>query len=74
MKIFVRAYPRAKVEKITKVNKNHFEVYVKEPPVKGRANLAIIKVLSEYFEVSEAQVKIKSGYTSREKIIEILLR
>ncbi len=71
MKIFVKAKPSAKEEKIEKISENSFVVSVKEPPVQGRANEAIIKALANYFNVSKLNVKIVSGWTSREKVIEI---
>ncbi|MDP3052455.1 MAG: DUF167 domain-containing protein [bacterium] len=72
MKIFVKAKPKAKEEKIQKIDDTHYSVFVKEPPIQGKANRAIIKALAEYFKVSPFQVNIVSGHTSREKIIEIL--
>lgn len=71
MKIFIKAKPSAKENKIEKLNETHFVVSVKEPPIKGMANAGIIKVLAEYFKVSPSQIKIISGYTSKNKIIEI---
>ena len=49
MKIIVIAKPGARVAKIEKIDKSNFVVAVTEPPVKGRANAAIIKVLANYF-------------------------
>lgn len=43
-------------------------VRVKEPPTKGKANKAVVKLLSEYFN---ARVRIVSGAKSRRKIVEI---
>jgi len=71
MKIFVKAKPNAKEEKIEKISDNNFIVSVKEPPVQGRANAAIIKALAEYFGINKNQLEIVAGYTNREKIIEI---
>lgn len=71
MKIFVKAKPKAKKGKVEKINQNHFAVWVKEPPIKGMANIAIIKLLADYFSKAPSQVKIISGQTSRDKIIEI---
>lgn len=71
MKIFVKAKPGAKTEKMEKIDDSHFAVSIKEPPVQGMANKAIIKVLSEYFSVSQSDVKIISGNFSKNKIIEI---
>ena len=71
MKIFVKAKPNAKEEKIEKISDNNFIVSVKEPPVQGRANAAIIKALAEYLGINKNQLEIVAGYTNREKIIEI---
>lgn len=71
MNIFVKARPNSKKEEVTKINETTFTVAVKEPPIQGRANIAIIKALAEYFEVAPSKIKIISGHTSRQKIIEI---
>lgn len=71
MKIFVKAKPNAKEEEVLKVDENHFVVAVKEPPVNGKANRAIEKVIAEYFNVPPSRVSIISGRVSRQKIIEI---
>ncbi len=71
MKISVKVKPSAKIEKIEKIGENSFAVSVKEPPVQGRANEAVIKALAEYFGVSKLNVKIVSGWASKNKIIEI---
>ncbi len=72
MKIFVKAKPGAKAEKVEKIDDSHFTVSVKEPPISGMANTAIIGALAEYFGVAPSGVKIVFGFTSRQKIIEIL--
>lgn len=72
MKIFIKVKPNSKEEKIEQIDFNNFIVAVKEPPIRGRANKAIIKALSEYFKVSKSNLKIISGHTSRQKIVEII--
>ena len=69
MKISVKAKPNSNEEKVEKLDESSFIVSVKEPPINGLANQAIIKLLREYFHASN--VRIVSGYTSRNKIIEI---
>lgn len=71
MKIFIKARPSSKNESIKKLDENNFEICVKEPPVKGQANAAIIMALAKHFKVPFSSVKIVSGYTSRQKIVEI---
>jgi uncharacterized protein (TIGR00251 family) len=71
MKIFVTAKPNRKEEKVKKISENVFEVWVKEPPQEGRANEAIIGVLSKYFGIPKSQVKMISGHKSRQKVFEV---
>lgn len=71
MKIFIQVKPNSKEEKIDKLDESHYVVSVKEPPIKGKANIAVLKVIADFFNVSRASVRIISGYTSRQKIVEI---
>lgn len=71
MKIFVKVKPAAQEETVEKIDEINFRVQVKEPPVEGRANAAVVRALAEYFGVSQLNVRIVSGYTSRSKIVEI---
>lgn len=73
MKIFIRAKPKSKREYVKKVDNTHYIVAVKEPPVSGKANQAIIKSLAEYFHKPSSQINILHGETSKQKIIEISL-
>ena len=61
----------AKKDSIIEKSKDNFVVSVKEPPVKGKANEAIRNALAVYFKTGSSCVKIISGYTSRNKIVEI---
>ena len=73
MKIFVKVKPSAKEEKIVKVDDNHYRISVKEPPVDGRANVAVIASLATFFKVPKANVRIVSGFISRDKQVEIAI-
>jgi len=72
VKIFIKAKPNSKEEKVEKIDENHYVVSVKEPPVKGKANDAIRNALAVYFKTGSSCVRIVSGYNSRNKIVEIL--
>jgi hypothetical protein len=72
MMISVKAKPGAREEKVEKIDETSFTVSVKEPPVQGRANAAIAKALAEYFKVSKSQVRLVTGFSSKQKIFEIL--
>ncbi len=78
MKIFVRAKPGVKKEYIKettdlfeKSGERHFVVAVAARAVDGRANRAIEKALAEHFNVPPSRVRIVSGQTTKEKIVEI---
>jgi uncharacterized protein YggU (UPF0235/DUF167 family) len=71
MKIFVKAKPGAREEKVVKVDDINYVVSVKERPVEGRANFAIGLALAKYFNVPNYEVKLISGTSSRQKIFEI---
>jgi uncharacterized protein (TIGR00251 family) len=47
------------------------EIYVKEPPTKGKANQALIKYLSKKLEISSSSIKVIRGEKSKKKIVSI---
>jgi hypothetical protein len=48
-----------------------FEVHLREKPVDGKANEALIRVLAEHFGVRHRDVSILTGASARLKIVEI---
>ncbi|MHC5610919.1 MAG: DUF167 domain-containing protein [Nostoc sp.] len=46
-------------------------VYLKSPPVDGKANEELIKLLADKFDVTKSHIRIKLGLSSRQKLIEI---
>ena len=72
MKIFVEAKPDARNNHVAKIDEYHFKVQVADPPVQGRANRAIIALLSEYFNVSKSQIKLLSGFSSKKKVFDVI--
>ena len=71
MKIFVKAKPNSAETFVKQIDETNFEVAVREPPVQGRANQAIVKSLAGYFNVAPSRIRIVSGHTSRHKMVEI---
>jgi len=72
MIINVKAKPRAIKNSIKKINDKEYQVSVTAPPLKGLANMAIRKVLCDYFDVRGSCVVLKSGYSSKIKVFEIM--
>lgn len=54
-----------------KVSDHTYSVSVKESPLEGRANIAILKALAKYFHIPIAQLRIAAGRRSKKKVIEI---
>ncbi|PIZ87317.1 MAG: hypothetical protein COX92_01455 [Candidatus Nealsonbacteria bacterium CG_4_10_14_0_2_um_filter_40_15] len=74
MKIFVRVKPKAKEEKVEKIDDINFNVQVRALPEKGKANRAVIRALADYFNIGQSNIQIVSGSKSKLKIIEITKR
>ncbi len=48
-------------------------IYLREKPIDGEANTALIKLLAKHFRVAKSCIVIKSGARGRKKLIEILM-
>ena len=71
MLIKVKVFPEAKEEGVVKRADDEFEVRVKEKAEKGRANKAVIRMLANYFKISESKIRLIKGFKERNKIFEI---
>lgn len=68
----VKVKPNSKQQGITKESDGSLKITLKSPPVDGKANQELIKLLSDYFDVPKSQINIKSGLGSKTKLIELL--
>lgn len=68
----VTVKPNSKKGPLVVVAGDSLTVYLREKPVDGEANQALIKILAKHFDVAKSQILIKSGLRSRQKRIEIL--
>lgn len=76
MIITVKVKLRSKLSKIEKIEdlfagENQYKVWVKSPPVDGRANEEVIQILSDYFHHRKDLIKIIKGQSSTLKVIEL---
>lgn len=73
MKIKAKVKPNSKESKINikedMFGNKVYEIRVKSPPKEGKANKEMLEILSNYFDVPKSHIKIKSGLTSRNKVI-----
>jgi uncharacterized protein (TIGR00251 family) len=81
-RITVRAQPNAKRTEMVRFEDGVLYLRIAAPPVKGKANAALLAFLSDILGVSKSRLSIEKGATSRMKVIavegmgqeEILLR
>ena len=75
MKIRCRIKPNSKkgnlIQKSQDENGEFFEIFIRVPAIEGKANLAVIELLSKEFGVSKSRISLKTGAKSRFKIFEI---
>ena len=75
MKIRCKIKPNSKkgnlIQKSQDENGEFFDIFVREPAIEGKANLAVIKLLAKEFDISKSRVSLKTGTKSRFKIFEI---
>jgi uncharacterized protein len=71
MRLTVVAKAKKKQAKIVQISPDTYAVSVKEPPVDGRANEAIIEALAQYFSLSPSQIILVSGHTTKIKVLEV---
>ena len=64
----IRVTPHAKQNKVVESD-GVLRVYTTTVPENGRANSAVIELLSEYFDVPKSKIKIIKGLTGRDKVV-----
>ncbi len=67
--ILVEVHPRSSQNKVEKITDSVFKVWLTAQPIEGRANQALVKILAEYFGVAKSNIEIKTGKTSKNKVV-----
>jgi hypothetical protein len=71
MKIQVKVKPNSKQQKIEEADDGSLVISLKSPPIDGKANQELIELLAKKFKIAKSQVFIKSGLSSKNKLVEI---
>ena len=71
MKISVRVKPNSKQDSVEPARANTYIVRVKAKALEGKANEAVVTLLSEYFSVPKNNIVVVIGAKSRNKVIAI---
>jgi uncharacterized protein (TIGR00251 family) len=69
-RIAVRLTPRAAREELA-IDGEELRVRVTAPPVDGRANVALVRLLAKRLRIARGAVRIVSGERSRRKVVEV---
>ena len=71
MYIKVKVATNSKKESFEKIKDDTYKICVKEKPIMGQANKAIIKKLEENLGIKGNKIRLVSGHTSPSKIFSI---
>ncbi len=63
----IRAQPGARKNAVVGVHGGALKLAVTAPPDRGRANKALINLLSDALKVKRSQIELTSGVTSQDK-------
>lgn len=69
--IQVKVKPNARVSELTAQDDGTWLAKLKSPPVDGKANEELIRLVADSFGVRKADVTIHSGAASRQKLVRI---
>lgn len=67
----IKVKPLSRQSLIREETDGSLTVHLKSPPVDGKANRELIKLLAKKLGVPPSQIHIKSGLSSRHKLVEI---
>ena len=70
-RVTVKVHPRARRTAITGRLGDAYKLDLAAPPVEGKANEECVRFFAELAGVQRAQVRIISGLTSRNKVVDV---
>lgn len=67
----VKVKPGSKKGPLVIIDGNKLTVYLREKPIEGEANAALVRLLAQHFDVAKTSILIRSGQRGRTKLVEI---
>ena len=67
----IKVTPRSSKNEVKEFSEGVLKIRLTSPPTNGKANEHLVKFLAEIFDIKKSDIKIVSGFKSREKLIEI---
>lgn len=71
MKITVVVKPSSRRTQVEIIDPTHLRVCVRERPIDGQANAAVIQALAEHFDIPKSTIALVRGVRSRIKVLEL---
>jgi uncharacterized protein (TIGR00251 family) len=65
--LLVKVYPSSGKMEIEGIHDGMLKVFVSAQPEKGKANIAVVKLLSKVLGITQSEIELKHGETSRKK-------
>lgn len=69
----VTVKPNSKKGPLVIENGQDLMIYLREKPIDGEANAALIKLLAKHFHVAKSCILIKTGARGRRKLVEVIV-
>jgi uncharacterized protein len=69
--ILVTVKPRSGISELRQTSDGGWQARVKAPPVEGKANEELRKLVARHFGVTKSQVTIRTGKAGRTKLVQI---
>jgi uncharacterized protein (TIGR00251 family) len=69
--IQIKVKPNSRASRLEQQEDGTWLAQLKSPPVDGKANEELIALVAKHFKLRKADVSIKSGASSRTKLIQI---
>lgn len=69
--LLVKVRPNSRASRLEQQEDGTWRAELKSPPVDGKANQELISLVAKHFKRPKAEVSIKSGASSRLKLVQI---
>lgn len=69
--VVVQVQPNASQNKVVRFEDGILHLRIAAPPIKGKANQELVRLLSDILGVSKGNITIKRGMTSKRKVVVI---
>lgn len=72
MKVSIIAHPNSKKPRVELDLLGVLHIWVSQPPLEGKANMAVIESLAQFLKVKKSAIMLVSGDKSKNKVFEVI--